>query len=134
VRRRRRPVILTTLLVAAVAVTAGVIVGVHRALAPDPGPGASAARSTTADWSYVIPRGTGARIARGEKPSILPARIDARVGQVIRIVNHDTRAYHLGPFHVGAGETLTQRFTSPGRFVGSCATNASGRLVLSVSG
>ena len=69
-----------------------------------------------ADWSYVIPRGTGAPLDRREPVRILPARIDAHVGEVIRIVNRDSRGYLLGPFFVAAHRTLTQRFTSPGIF------------------
>jgi hypothetical protein len=62
----------------------------------------------SADWSYAIPSGTGARLDQGKRVEILPARIDAHVGQVIRIVNHDSRGYLLGPFSVGAHETCNR--------------------------
>lgn len=96
------------------------------------GPGAVSAAGTTADWSYAIPSGTGARLDGGEAVEILPARIDARVGETIRIVNRDDRGYLLGPFYVGPRETLTQRFVSPGTFRGECAVHPSGQLVLVV--
>jgi hypothetical protein len=99
--------------------------------APD-GPGAVNVATARADLSFVIPTGTGARLDRGERISILPARIDARVGQIIRISNQDGEAYLLGPFYVGARETLTQRFTSPGRFEGTCVIHPSGQIVLEV--
>ncbi len=97
------------------------------------GPGAVDVRAAEADWSYTIPAGTGARLDAGEEVELLPQRIDARVGEVIRIVNEDGRGYLLGPFYVGPRETLTQRFTSPGTFRGECAVHPSGELVLVVA-
>ena len=127
---RRRTTVL--LLVAATACVASI--GVYRATVPGSpaGPGAVAVENASADWSYSIPSGTGARLDQGERVEILPARIDARVGQVIRIVNHDGRGYLLGPFYVGAHETLLQRFTAPGTFKGACAVHPSGKIVLDV--
>jgi len=124
---------MTALVLVAISAVA-VAYGIHRLTAPGPsaGPGAVAVAAARADWSYEIPAGTGVRLDRGEKLALLPPRIDARVGQVIRIVNHDIRGYLLGPFYVGPGETLTQRFTSPGRLEGACAVHPSGRLVLEV--
>lgn len=91
-----------------------------------------AVAAAEADWSYVIPPGTGARLDRGLTVEILPSRIDAHVGEVIRIVNRDSRGYLLGPFYVAAHRTLTQRFTSPGTFEGACAVHPSGEIVLDV--
>jgi hypothetical protein len=86
----------------------------------------------TANWSYVIPRGTGERIDRGEPVEILPPEIDARVGDVIEIVNQDDRGHVVGPFYVGRHETVRQRFTSAGRFRGQCSVHPSGEVVLDV--
>lgn len=97
------------------------------------GPGARNAVVTTADFEYRIPVGTGARIDRGEEVELLPAVIEARVGQTIRIVNDDDRDYLLGPFPVGSGQTLTQEFTQPGTFIGECVVHPSGQLILEVS-
>jgi hypothetical protein len=96
------------------------------------GPGAIEIQVAEADWSYVIPRGTGDRLDRGEPVDLLPASIDAKVGETIRIENRDDRSYLLGPFYVGPGETLSQRFVSPGRFEGECVVHPSGQLVLNV--
>ena len=122
------------LLVTAASCVAIAALGIHRAVAPGPpdGPGAIAVQSANADWSYVIPRGTGARLDLGQSVEILPSRIDARVGDVIRIVNRDGRGYLLGPFYVAARTTLTQRFTSPGTFEGACVVHPSGEIVLDV--
>lgn len=86
-----------------------------------------------ADLSYVIPAGTGARLDDGEVVELLPARIEAEIGDVIRIENDDDRGHLLGPFYVGAHETMTQRFSSAGTFVGMCAVHPSGELVVEVT-
>ena len=86
-----------------------------------------------ADYEYVIPAGTGERIDAGEEVEILPGRIDAKVGEVIRIINEDDRGQLVGPFFVGAQETVTQRFASPGTFVGACYVHPSGQLILEVT-
>lgn len=88
--------------------------------------------ATEADHEYVIPRGTGLRLDRGEPVELIPGELEVQVGEVIRIVNEDDRGHLVGPFFVGANETLTQRFASPGRFVGECTVHPSGQLVLEV--
>lgn len=99
---------------------------------PTARPGVVDVQKVEADWSYVIPAGTGARLDSGEPVEILPHHIEARVGEVIRIVNEDERGYLLGPFYVGPRETLSQRFTAPGTFRGECAVHPSGELLLVV--
>ena len=84
------------------------------------------------DYEYVIPPGTGDRFDAGEVVEILPGEMSVRVGEVMRIVNQDDRQHLIGPFFVGAGETLTQRFASPGEFTGLCTVHPSGEFVLVV--
>jgi plastocyanin len=86
-----------------------------------------------ADYEYVIPLGTGARFDAGEAVEILPGEMVVQVGEVMRIVNHDDRHHLIGPFFVGAGETLTQRFASAGEFTGLCTVHPSGEFVLTVT-
>ncbi len=86
-----------------------------------------------ADHRFVIPVGTGEAMDRGEPVEILPAALDARVGQVLELVNEDDRGHLVGPFFVGAGETLRQEFTSPGTFEGICTVHPSGQFVLTVT-
>lgn len=90
------------------------------------------AATGAADLSYVIPAGTGARLDRGEPVEILPADLHVRVGQIIRIENDDDRGHLVGPFFVGAGETSTQQFRTPGVLVGGCSVHPSGTLTLTV--
>lgn len=95
--------------------------------------GLSAAGSAApADYTYTIPPGAGEAFDRGVPLEILPAELTARVGEVIEIVNRDDRGHLVGPFFVGAGETLRQSFSSPGEYVGVCTVHPSGELVLVV--
>ncbi len=86
-----------------------------------------------ADFNYVIPLGAGERIDAGEALDILPARLEAKVGQVIRISNEDDRGHLVGPFFVGAHEELSQRFTSVGELSGTCSVHPSGQFVVAIS-
>ena len=86
-----------------------------------------------ATYRFVIPPGAGEALDAGEPLEILPGTLEVQVGETIRIVNDDDRGHNVGPFFVGAGETLTQRFSSPGEFVGICTVHPSGQLVLVVS-
>ena len=85
-----------------------------------------------ATFEYEIPPGAGAALDAGEPLEILPSALTVEVGDTIRIVNDDDRGHNVGPFFVGAGETLTQQFASPGEFVGVCTVHPSGELVLTV--
>jgi plastocyanin len=85
-----------------------------------------------ADYSYTIPAGAGEAYDRGEPLEILPAELTVSVGEVIELVNEDDRGHLVGPFFVGAGETVTQRFANEGEFVGVCTVHPSGQLVLVV--
>jgi hypothetical protein len=84
------------------------------------------------DFDYSIQPGTSARIDRGERVEVLPERLVARVGQVIRIRNRDVRGQTIGPFYVAPHTVMTQRFASPGRFVGRCTVHVSGTIRLVV--
>lgn len=88
--------------------------------------------SAAADYSFMIPAGAGEAFDRGEPLEILPAELQVRVGEVIELVNQDDRGHLVGPFYVGAKETLRQRFAAPGEFVGVCTVHPSGQLVLVV--
>jgi hypothetical protein len=91
--------------------------------------GDSAAEFT---YDYTIPLGSGDAADRGEIVGICPERLDARVGDSLRIVNDDDRAHVLGPYTVAAGQVLTQEFTTVGTHVGVCSTRPGYEFVLSV--
>lgn len=88
--------------------------------------------SGSADYLFVIPPGAGDAIDRGESLDVLPAALVVEVGQVLELVNHDDRGHLVGPFFVGAGETLRQRFSAPGEFIGTCTVHPSGQIDLTV--
>jgi len=88
--------------------------------------------SVAADYVYTIPAGTGAIFDSGGSVDILPAELIVHVGEVMRIINEDDRNHLIGPFYVGAGETLTQRFSTRGDFTGLCTVHPSGQFVLRV--
>jgi plastocyanin len=90
------------------------------------------ATATAADYSYTIPPGAGEALDRGEPLDILPAVLTVHVGEVIELINHDDRGHLVGPFFVGAGETLRQRFSRAGEFVGECTVHPSGQIRLIV--
>ena len=85
-----------------------------------------------ADYSYTIPAGSGQAIDRGEPLDILPDSLEVRVGEVLELINEDDRGHLVGPFFVGAGETVRQRFSAPGSFIGVCTVHPSGEFVLTV--
>lgn len=84
------------------------------------------------DHEFVIPLGTADIIASGEDVEIVPRELVVDVGDSIRIVNEDDRGHSVGVFYVGAGETLTQRFDSPGVLEGLCDVHPSGSFTLRV--
>ena len=89
--------------------------------------------STPADYSYVIPAGAGEALDAGDPLDVLPAELEMHVGEVIEIVNQDDRGHLIGPFYVGAGETMRQRFASEGTFIGECTVHPSGQIELVVT-
>ncbi len=83
-------------------------------------------------FEYVIPEGSGDLIAQGEPLDILPREIVANVGETIAIHNEDTIAHSLGPWFVGPGEVLRQRFLTVGVYEGACSVHPSGAFTVTV--
>ena len=88
--------------------------------------------ATEFQHEYVIPAGTADRIAGGDEVEIVPRELVVKVGEAIRIVNDDDEGHVVGVFFVGAGETLTQRFTAAGELSGQCSLHPSGEFTLRV--
>jgi len=87
-----------------------------------------AVETVIADFDFTIPPGAGLALDTGSPLEILPARLDAKVGETIQIVNEDDRGHLVGPWFVGAGQTLRQTFASPGEFIGECSVHPSGQI------
>lgn len=97
------------------------------------GPGIAAVDDVdSATYEFVIPVGAGDALDEGVPLEILPGELEVTVGETIRIVNEDDRGHLVGPWFVGAGETVTQEFASAGEFEGECTVHPSGQLVLMV--
>ncbi len=91
-----------------------------------------AAAAVVPTVEYSIPAGTSARAASGDDPAIFPNPLVLQVGDVIRIVNDDAIGYDIGPFYVGAGETMTATVTSPGERSSFCSLHPSGSITVIV--
>lgn len=85
-----------------------------------------------ADFEYVIPPGTAELIEQGIDVEIMPAALQVRVGQSLRIVNRDDRSHLIGPFSIAAGQTVTQTFVSVGRLEGTCSIQPDRRFSIDV--
>jgi plastocyanin len=81
---------------------------------------------------FVIPAGTAERTARGETVNVVPERLDVKVGDTLRIRNEDVSSQEVGIFNVGAGETVTMKFTTPGKLSGECTIHPSGAFTIQV--
>jgi hypothetical protein len=88
--------------------------------------------ATDADLTFTIPRGTWTRILRGEEVELIPNPLRMKVGEVIRILNEDTVGFDIGPFYVGAHETMTQRMATAGTYTGACSLDPTGEVTLIV--
>ena len=86
-----------------------------------------------ATYEYVVPFGTGNRLDGGEVIELMPAELNVRVGESIRIRNQDTRDYMIGPFFVTAGQVLAMQFTHPGELSGVCVVGSGGTFVINVT-
>ena len=83
-------------------------------------------------YSFLIPAGSADRIEQGETLDILPRQLVAQLNETVIIVNEDDEAHILGPWFVGPGETLRQRFTTEGVFEDSCTVHPSGQFTVVV--
>jgi hypothetical protein len=68
----------------------------------------------------VVPVGTQDRLDRGEVVSVMPAKLEFRVGDTLRIRNDDRADQYVGPYFVKAGKEFELQFGAPGRYEGLC--------------
>ncbi len=83
-------------------------------------------------FEFFIPEGAGETLARGETVDILPREMNTKVGETIAIHNNDTIAHAVGPWFVGPGEVLRQRFLTVGVYEGACSVHESGQFTVIV--
>lgn len=89
-------------------------------------------RDRGTDHRYVIPAGTGDRIAAGEAVQLIPATLTFDHGDSLTVTNDDDRVHQIGVFGVRPGETVTYRFPNPGTFQGACSVHTGGSLTITI--
>jgi len=80
------------------------------------------------EYRYVIPHGTAERIAAREPVEVLPARIELRTQDTLVLENEDHEPFSVGGLRVGAGQTMTYRWSEPGNYGGSCELHNGGKV------
>lgn len=79
----------------------------------------------------IVPAGTQDKLDRGELVDVMPAELNFRVGDVLRMRNDDSVDQYVGPYRVQAGTELELTFGAPGRYGGLCnLTGGSGYKIV----
>lgn|SRR5690606_34170110 len=85
-------------------------------------------------YELIIPEGTAARLAAGEKIDLMPSRLTFEVGDTIRVKNEDVVDQSVGPYRVGAGQEFEVTFGAPGVYEGFCPLSTDNRYEIVVEG
>lgn len=85
-------------------------------------------------YRYVIPAGTGDRLAAGEQVEIVPARLVVHVGDRLLLRNRDDVQHHMGPLLVDPNGLLSMNFSDEGTIEGVCTLNDAGKAEIIVKG
>jgi hypothetical protein len=83
---------------------------------------------------YVIPKGTAARIAAGEKVQAFPSRMRLTIGvrDLLVIRNEDDQPQSFGPVSLAPGQTYRVPFSAPATFDFACTAHEDGELTIVV--
>lgn len=81
----------------------------------------------------VVPEGTQARMDAGETVTVMPTRLELRVGDTLHMRNDDVVAHPIGPYVVAANDELRMRYGSPGRYEGYCPLSEGERYEIIVT-
>lgn len=84
-------------------------------------------------FEVVVPVGTQARIDAGETVSVMPARIELRVGDTLYLRNDDVETQSVGPYVLDPGEVLELQYGAPGTFAGFCPLSEGKRYEIVVT-
>lgn len=82
------------------------------------------------DLDFEIPAGTNEPALAGDRPDLLPREIAMELGDVIRVRDDDVIGYDVGPFHVGAQETMIGRASAVGSYTSRCGLHSSGEITV----
>jgi len=83
-------------------------------------------------FRYVIPAGTGDRVAAGEEVEIVPARLVVHIGDRLLLRNKDDVQHHMGPLLVDPNGLLSMNFSDEGTIEGVCTLNEAGQAKIIV--
>jgi len=81
----------------------------------------------------VVPLGTGERLERGEIVDLMPAELNLKVGDTIRIRNEDVVFQEVGPYFVAAGQEFELTYGAPGRYEGICPLSGNQPYVINIT-
>lgn len=84
-------------------------------------------------YTYVVPKGTAAKVKAGRNVEIMPTTVRMKVGDRLVIHNRDSATATVGPYSVRAGETVDQKFSRPQTLVGACSLSGSGEIEIIVT-
>lgn len=84
------------------------------------------------EYKIVIPSGTYARIERGETPTIIHNDIVLTLGRRDRLTltNEDDIGHTIGLFYVAPGQTISQQFSRPEIYEGTCSFQGGGIRII----
>lgn len=82
---------------------------------------------------FVVPAGTADRIEAGETVAVMPAELEFKVGDTIRIRNEDDVDQPVGPYFVSAGTEFELEYGAPGRYEGYCALSEGERYEIVIT-
>ncbi len=80
------------------------------------------------EYLIEIPEGAAERQAAGEDLALIPATLELKVGDTLRIVNLDDSFQTLGPYSIEPNQTVVQRFSRVGEIKGECSLHPSGQV------
>lgn len=73
----------------------------------------------------VIPAGTAARVARGDKEPSIPEGMVFVIGDTLVVRNDDSLDHQLGPLFIPSGTSATLKFNTAEKMSYSCSFSAS---------
>lgn len=130
---RRKVLVIAAGLLLAVGVGGGIGATVAYATHHDGPTNTGAVSPPSRSYTFVVPPGTAAKQAQGVKVAIMPAVLHMKVGDHLVIHNHDVRLVTVGPYAVGAGQTIDQVMQFPSVVQGYCSLQPNGRLRIIVT-
>jgi hypothetical protein len=117
-----RPARLVVLIVVGAILTAGSLTAC--------GEGSESRGKTT---ELVVPAGTNDRLQAGEEVTIMPSRLELRVGDTLLIRNEDTTDQTVGPYFVKAGGEIRLTYGKAGAYEGYCPLSQGHRYEIVVT-